>query len=110
MILIKRVDYEYQKTHKISDCIIKSIWVNSYIIAKFYVKDFCHHFLGWPQPGLYHLTACNFRKELTLLNDTLDYLRLMAVIILSKTWIGRETFRCLKRACRHFYRKQYVLS
>lgn len=74
--------------------------------ARFYLKDFCHHYLGCIQPELYHQVAHNFRKELTLSHDTSDYLRLIIISLLSKTWIGRKTFYCLKRIYRQLRRKR----
>lgn len=74
--------------------------------ARFYLKDFCRHYLGCIQPELYHQAAQNFRKELTLRHDTSDYLRLITISLLSKTWIGRKTFYCLKRIYRQLRRRK----
>ena len=68
--------------------------------AILYVRRFCHDYVDCGHHELYKEAARNFKKELSLQHDTALYLRLVAVDILSKTWMGRKAYHGMQRVWR----------
>lgn len=69
--------------------------------AVFYVKQFCKYYINCGHHQLYQKAARNFRKELSVRHDTAEYLRLIAIGIMSKSWIGRQSYHIIRKVRIH---------
>lgn len=68
--------------------------------ARFYVRNFCYHYIDCPQNDLYRETAKNFMKQLTAQNDPKECVLLFFTGLLSKTRLGRKGYHGMHKMYR----------
>ena len=68
--------------------------------ARFYVRNFCYHYVDCPQNELYIEAAKNFMKQLTVQNDPKECVLLFFTGLLSKTRLGRKGYHGMHKIYR----------
>ena len=68
--------------------------------ARFYVRDFCYHYIDCSHNELYREAAKNFMKQLTIQHDPKECVLLFFTGLLSKTELGRKGYHGLHKMYR----------
>lgn len=68
--------------------------------VRFYVRDFCYHYIDCPHNELYKKAAKNFMKQLTIQHDPKECALLFFTGLLSKTELGRKGYHCMHKKYR----------